>query len=53
MIYIFVFGLFINLVFLTSWLFASNWKFSSDDFLIIAFAAFNSFGFALAIRISI
>lgn len=52
MIYIFAIGLFLNLGILASWLFISDWKFNIDDCAIIGITSFNSFGFAIAIGIS-
>ena len=52
MIYIFTAGLFLNLGILVSWLFISDWKFNIDDCAIIGITSFNSFGFAIAINLS-
>ena len=52
MIYIFAIGLFLNLGILASWLFISDWKFNVDDCAIIGITIFNSFGFAIAINLS-
>lgn len=52
MIYIFIAGLFLNMGVLALWLFVSDWKFNIDDYAIISITSFNSFGFALAVRLS-